>query len=117
MSLETSLYSVLSNVTPNVYPDLAPDDPPKPYVLWHQIGGNTIDAIDNAIPDKRSAFIQIDVWGDTRAAVNGLMLQIEAAMVGSSSFIARPLSALISRYDEDTGLRGAMQTFRIWAAR
>jgi len=117
MSLETDLYTLLKGVAANVYADYAPDDPPKPYVLWTQIGGNVIDTVENTTPNMRSAFIQVDVWGDTRAAVNTLMLQIENAMHTASVFTARPLSAMIARTDEDTGLRGALQTFRIWAAR
>lgn len=117
MSFESDLKSLLAGVCVNVYPDKAPNDPPLPYVIYHQIGGPVITPINGSVPDKQGAFIQIEVWSTTRSQSNALMDSIEAAMFGASVFIARPLTSLISRIEPGSDLRGAIQDFRVWAAR
>ena len=114
MSLESELQATLTAVCPRSFPDFAPDGTATPYVTWQQIGGAPLAYVDDSLPDKRNARIQINVWAETRAAANAMMLQIEAAMIAQS---ARPIGGLLANFDEDANLRGAMQDFSVWAAR
>lgn len=116
MSLESDLVLLLKTLCPRVFPDDAPANTPRPFVTWQQIGGGVIQPI-SGLPDKRNAFIQINCWSDRREEANSLVLQIEAALVASASFVARPMAAFQSTNDDDTDLRGAMQDFSIWADR
>lgn len=117
MSLETDLYTVLSAICPNVYPDTAPDNPPRPYITWQQVGGFQISPIANEVADKRNAFIQINVWANTRIEARDLALQIEHAIVVSPLFIGRPQGAFVATMEDDLDLRGTVQDFSIWASR
>lgn len=100
-----------------VYPDLAPQGTARPYITWQQIGGGVIKPLANVLPDKRNAFIQINAWAETRLQANTISIDIETVLVQSTLFIARPQSALMAIFEEDTQLYGAMQDFSIWAVR
>lgn len=117
MSLETSLYTVLSGVCPRVYPDMAPNGTAAPYVTWQQIGGASPFFTEGALPNKRNARIQINAWAKSRMEANSICMQIEQAIVGSVLFSGEPAGALLAAIDEDSELRGAMQDFLIWADR
>lgn len=117
MSLETDLPAVLSTECPRVFPDEAPFGTPQPYVTWQQIGGPAPTYIDDILPDKRAALIQINVWHSRRAEANALALRIEAALVSSLLFQARPRSDFMASVDDANQARGTMQDFEIWAAR
>lgn len=116
MSLETDLSALLLTVCPRVFPDVAPSDAALPFITWQQVGGDVIRPL-SGLPDKRNAMVQINCWSDRRAVANELALSVEAALVASVVFVARPVSALVATNDDDTDLRGAMQDFSIWAAR
>lgn len=117
MSLEIDLPDTLKVLCPRVFPDVAKTNTQRPYITWQQIGGDVINPIANDIPDKRNAYIQINVWASTRLEANTLALQIEAALIQSTAFTARPQSALMAAFEDDTDLRGTMQDFTIWALR
>ena len=117
MSLETSLASVLQALCPRVFPDAADFGTQMPYVTWQQIGGPALTFVEGALPDKRPAWIQINVWDDRRADANTLALQIEAAMVASPLFQAQARSAFTTSIDDDSEARGTLQDFEIWAPR
>jgi hypothetical protein len=117
MSLESDLFAVISAVCPRAYPDYAPFDTQRPFVIWSQIGGSVINPMANEVPDKRNAFVQINVWHDTRYGAVEVSQQIEAALIQATQFQARPMSAIVNASDEDLGIRGAMQDFSIWASR
>ena len=117
MSLETALVAVLQPLCTRVYPDVAPADTPMPYVTWQQIGGPALMYLEGTLPSQRAAWVQINVWSDTRLQANQLMQDIEAALCAATTLTAKPQSALQAALD-DAGLqRGAMQDFEIWAAR
>lgn len=116
MSLETDLSALLLTVCPRVSADVAPAGTAKPFITWQQVGGDVIQPI-SGLPDKRNALVQINCWAERRADANALALAVEAALVGTTVFVARPQSALVATNDDDTDLRGAMQDFSIWAAR
>lgn len=117
MSLETSLYTLLSVQCPRVFPDVAPYDTARPYITWQQVGGDPLSYVDDTVPDRRNCLIQINAWADTRLQANDLMLQIESALITSTLFQARPAGALIAAHDQDADRRGAMQDFSIWSTR
>ena len=118
MSVESDLSAALELLLPGkVYPDLAPQGAVAPYIVYQQAGGESPSFLENATPTKRNARMQVSVWGTTRAAVIALALQIEQAVVTTSTLNGRPLSAFVSLYDEDTKLRGATQDFSIWGNR
>jgi hypothetical protein len=115
MTYETALYSLLSGVCPNAYPDTAPNDPPLPFVVWQQIGGAVINQLASALPSHESVLIQVSVWANTRKVAVETSRAIEAAMLGTSAFIARSTNNRLWMYNEDTEWRGCSQDFRIWA--
>jgi len=117
VSLESDLYGVLSALCPRVYPDFAPTTEARPYLTWQIIGGSVIAPVSNDMPDKRNAMVQVNVWADTRAQANTMAQQIEEALMGSALFQARPIDALSAAFDDDLSVRGAQQTFSIWASR
>jgi hypothetical protein len=117
MSLETDLRAAILPICSRVYPDVAPAGVARPFVVWQQIGGDLVRPLANDVPDKRNAYIQVAVWSETRIEANTLSLQIEAALINATAFVARQQAALAATFDEDTTLRGARQDFTIWATR
>jgi len=118
MTIEAEIYSALKGLVGNrCFPDLAPLSTVRPYITYVQIGGEAISYLDNTVPDGKIGRFQINVWGDTRASVSALMLQVEAAMIQATAFQARPLSAPSSDYDHDSLVYGAMQDFSVFSTR
>lgn len=117
MSLESDLYAALSAVCARVYPDVAPTNTARPYVTWQQIGGQAPSYLERAVPDKRNAEVQVNVWAATRSEANALALQIEAALTAATAFQSKPVGALFATHEEDLNLYGTNQDFSIWAAR
>jgi hypothetical protein len=117
MSLESALRDVLQGICPRAFPDVAPAGTEPPYLVWQQIGGRTTNYTDDVVPDEENAFVQIEAWAHTRVEANGLMRQIEAAMVVAPAFTARPMSAMSAAPSDDENLRGAMADFDIWIDR
>lgn len=118
MTIEAEIYSALNGLVGNrCFPDLAPLSTVRPYITYVQIGGEAISYLDNTVPDGKIGRFQINVWGDTRASVSALMLQVEAAMIQATAFQARPLSAPSSDYDHDSLVYGAMQDFSVFSTR
>jgi hypothetical protein len=117
LTLEQTLQTALVALCPRSYPDVAPEGTATPYVVWHQFGGQAPIYTESALIDRRNAYVQINVWADTKAASATLSLQIEQALVAHPVLQAEPQNALQAAYDEDTTLRGSMQDFSIWAPR
>lgn len=118
MSLEASLYDLLSPlVSGRVYPDVAPTNTARPYITYQQIGGESPWFVGRALPSKRNAEVQVNVWGTTRSAASALALQVESTLVAATSIDAHPVGALVADYDDDLGLYGTRQDFSVWADR
>ncbi|NLZ12372.1 MAG: DUF3168 domain-containing protein [Alcaligenaceae bacterium] len=116
--MELTLIALLSPlVGGRVFPDVAPIGTARPYITWQQFGGDVIKPLANEVASKRNSTVQINVWSDTRLQANQLILQAETALVTSSAFIARPISAFAARHEEDVDLYGAEQDFSIWSDR
>lgn len=115
-TLEQNIYARISPLCARVYPDVAPIGATQPYVTWQQVGGTSDTFIDSALPSKRNAEVQVNVWGATRQSVNDLMLSIESAFVTSptAEFCASPTGAFVADYDIDNLIFSARQDFTIW---
>ena len=114
MTIESDLVTVIGGLcSGRIYPDVAPIDTARPYVTYQQVGGEIVDPINGDVPNLKNARMQINVWADTRSAANTLMRSIEDA-IRPPPYSARPIGALIARYEEMTKTRGAQQDFSIW---
>jgi hypothetical protein len=117
INLETLLADTLKTLCERTFPDVAPEDTPTPYVVWHFLGGRTVQYVEGQLATRRNALVQINVWHESRAVANQLSLQIEDALVAHTDLRAEPQGGLQSAYDEDAHLRGSMQDFSVWADR
>lgn len=115
MSAESSIFSALSSLVSNrVYPDLAPDVVVKPYIVYQQVGGSAVQFVDVTVPSKKNSRIQVSVWGDTRAQVSALAVQVEDTLRGVATLQTVVLGAPVAVYEADTKLRGSQQDFSVW---
>lgn len=117
MTLEEKLVALLLPICERTFPDFAPVDTPRPYVTWQQIGGDAPDFVDNSLPDKENAFVQINVWSDRRTEAKALIKQVEAALVAATAVQASPMGAAASDADPDMERYCSRQDFSIWADR
>lgn len=117
MTLEATLTAILKEISPRTFADFAPTATPRPYITFQQIGGQTIPVLGSVVPNKENAEMQISVWADSRSAAKTAIKQIEAALIATSNFIARPLAAAASDFDADMERYCSRQDFSIWADR
>jgi hypothetical protein len=115
MSMLTILQAALSPLADGrVFPDIAPENTLRPYITWQEVGGQPINFLDQALPGKANARIQINVWADTRLDASFLTAQVETVMRQTTVLQTTVLGNAISRYEPDTKLKGYMQDFSIW---
>lgn len=115
MSAESQMFAALRTlVSDRVYPDLAPDPVTKPYIVYQQVGGAAVQFVGADVPSKKNSRMQVSVWGETRAQVSALAVQVEDTLRGTASLQTIVLSAPVATYDPDTKLRGSQQDFSIW---
>mgnify|MGYP003440668239 FL=1 len=118
MTIETDIFAALTGlVAGRVFPDIAPLKTALPFITFQQVGGRTLQPLDNSLPDKKNGRFQLDVWADTRMAAAALALQVEAALVGSVVFTARAVGAHANRHEPDEQLYGTTQDFSVWSDR
>ena len=118
MTVESDLFDTLKGLVSNrVFPDVAPFDTARPYITYQQIGGRAVSYVDNATPDRKNGYFQINVWAETRLEAAALALQVETALCGTAVFAARPIAAPIATHEPDLNRYGTMQDFTIWSAR
>jgi hypothetical protein len=117
INLETLLADTLKTLCQRTFPDIAPEGTATPYVVWHILGGQSVQYVEGELATRRNALVQINVWHESRAVANQLSLDIEAALVAHTTLRAEVQGALQSAYDEDADVRGAMQDFSLWANR
>jgi len=118
MTVEADIFATLRTlVSDRVYPDFAPVGAARPYITYHQIGGQATQFMERALPSLKNGHFQISTWGDTRAQVASISGQVETAMVQATAFQCDVLAAPIARYDEEVPIYGAHQDFSIWSAR
>ena len=118
MTVESNIFDELKSLVGNrVFPDVAPIYTERPYITYQQIGGDVTVFTDDSIAQTENGRFQINVWSSTRATAKQIIKQVEAALIVSAFFQARPESAPISTYDSDVNVYGAMQDFSIWSSR
>ena len=117
MTVETELSAALAVLCPRVFPVSADFGTQAPYVVWQHVGGQSLRFLDNTAGDKRNSFIQITAWAATSKAAFGLARAIEEALCESAVMQVAPQGEPVDAYDDGNHLRGALQTFSIWATR
>lgn len=117
MSVESDLDTLLKAICPRSYAVRVKSVPAKPYLIWQQLGGDSIMFTDHTPADKRSVLMQVTAWGESYLSVIGLIRQVEDAMCASSAFLATPTGEPLTTHEPDTDLFGAIQRFNIFAAR
>lgn len=115
MSIETALFAALRGlVADRVFPDVAPENTPRPYITYQQTGGDAVNFVENTIPSKKNARMQINVWADTRLQATAMGGSVEDALRTLVSLQPTVLGAAIATYDDETKLRGTLQYFSLW---
>jgi len=117
MTLEEKLTALLRTIVPNTFCDFAPVDTARPYCIYQQIGGDVIKCVDNTLPSKENALMQVSVWADSRKQAKALILAIEADLAGATEFQASPAAAAASDFDADMARYCSRQDWSIWADR
>lgn len=118
MTIEADIYDTLKVLVGNrCFPDFAPTDTAKPYITYTQIGGEAVSYVEDSVPNIQNGRFQVNVWGTTRSQCAVTMLQVEAALVASTTYGARPVSAPSSAYDHDMQIYSSMQDFSVWSNR
>lgn len=116
MTVESLLYNALKSLVANrVYPDVAPFGAAKPYITYQQVGGTSVNFIDQATPSKANARFQINVWADTRGAAALLANQVEQALRSATALQTTVLGQPVATYEADTLLFGTRQDFSLWS--
>lgn len=124
MSLESALFDALKGLVPTnangtrrIYPTVAPVGVLTPYITFQQVGGQSPNFMENAVPSKRNARVQVNVWSTTQIDANSIALSVESAMVTAGVIQARPEGAFVATEDPETKLLGTRQDFNVWADR
>jgi hypothetical protein len=116
VSLETELVALVAPTFSGAfYADTAPMGQAMPYATFSQVGGAVVNPLSGSDPQYGEARIQINVWAKTRDQANTLMRAVEL-LLRPNPFAGRPIGALIARYEDTTGSRGAQQDFSVWHA-
>ncbi len=115
--LEPLVFQALTGlVSGRVYPDIAPTNTPRPYITWQQIGGMAVSWTDKAITPGGNAWVQINIWADSRLQAGALRKQVEDALIQFNGFEARPLTAGTASHEPDITppAYGFNQDFDVW---
>lgn len=118
MTVEERLQAVLGTLAGGrVYPDVAPQGTEAPYIVFQQVGGQSLNYTEGSVPTEENCRIQLATWGPRRTEVTTLAQQAEALLLAAPAFQATTLGNRTSLLDDDTGLRGARQDFSVWVPR
>lgn len=111
---EVDIVNALNPLVSNrVYPDVADFETPRPYIVYQQVGGQSVNFLEPSSSQLKNARIQITVWSDTRLQAMSLIRHVEDIM-RAPPIAAFVQGAAIAHYDNSTELRGAMQDFSVW---
>lgn len=125
MALEEELTARLEAQCARVFTPTAPYGTERPYVTWQHAGGTAFRYSENTAPDIRNAFIQVNVWAETKRQAFDMLAAIEEALCEMTpvKFTATPMEEASDAYIEGTNGQqpgdrfGALQTFSIWGER
>ena len=120
MSIEGIVFSTLKGLVPltggggKVYPDVNDAGTAAPYIVYNRAGGASPALLENALPSKDTARLQVTCWHSTRTGAQALREQVLTALVALGW---RPIGGSVSLQDSTTKLRGAAQDFFAFADR
>jgi hypothetical protein len=115
VSIESLAFNALKGLVSNkVYPDVNDAGTSAPYIVYGRVGGQAPGFLENTLPSKENARVQVTSWHSTRLGAQTLCGQVLTALVALGW---RPVGAPVSLYDQQTKLRGAAQDFTAWADR
>ncbi|WP_070217824.1 MULTISPECIES: DUF3168 domain-containing protein [unclassified Janthinobacterium] len=115
MIVETQVFQTLrALVDGRVYPDMAPAGSVKPYIVYQQVGGASVNFLDPTMPSKRNSWMQVCAWAEARVEASSLIERVELALRGAAGMQVAVQGAPVSTYDDVTQLRGARQDYSIW---
>lgn len=118
MSIAAQLFATLGPlVAGRVYPAVAPEASSLPRIVYQQVGGKSINYVDDTLPDKRNGRMQVACWAMTDGQAEDLILQVEALLLSAPALQVESLGAPSGAYEEDTKLYAYRQDFSVWAAR
>lgn len=114
MSLEATLKTLLGPlVGGRCYPDITPDGAALPLIVYQQVGGTATEYVDQTIPDKDHARMQVMVWSKSRLEASQIARAARAAIIGNN-WPAQTYAAPVSLYEEDLKLYGSRCDYGLW---
>jgi len=115
MSLHSDIKGQLNSLCSNrVYSDVTPDTPLTfPLIIYQQVGGKAFEFVEQTLPSKDHARVQVIAWAKTRLAADALMRSARVALV-TGSLKATTYAAPVNIYSDDTKLYGSRCDFGIW---
>ena len=118
MTVEADLFTALKGLVSNhVYRDIAPADVTAlPRITFQQVGGTSVNFVDQTAPSKRNCRMQVNVWDATRDTANALARAVEDALRAASALQTTVLGEFVAVYEEETRLYGTQQDFSFWSA-
>jgi hypothetical protein len=115
MSFNTELFAALKTLVSNrVHPKPGPAGVLRPYITYQRVGGRSINFVEPALPGKRNARYQVNVWADTAEQADALALQVESILRLSPTLQTTVLGEPTDTFEEDTKLHGTRQDFSFW---
>lgn len=115
MTLEEQVLRIVEPVI-TVYPDNAPIGAQLPYCTYQRFGGQPLTFVEQALPDKKNAVIQLNCWASSAIEASRLILSVEKAFLADTVVTASAVSEAQSTFADspDAGINGRMQDFSIW---
>ncbi|AIV78176.1 Protein of uncharacterised function (DUF3168) [Burkholderia pseudomallei] len=111
--VEPIVYKAIASLASGqVYPDVAPAGVLAPWITYQAVGGQDFTGLDNKLPDKENARVQLSVWAKSRKEAGLLMRQIKKALV-NPEVKAVPIGSPVSSFEQDTLLYGSSLDFSI----
>ena len=115
MTLEEHMHNVTSSLIA-IHADIAPHGTPLPYGTYQIIDGQSVVFVDKSTPDKKHAYVQINIYAESALEASNLIAQVEKRLLETKDFNASPINAArsIISDDPDAKIKGRMQDFTIW---
>lgn len=116
MGLEADIYTALTSlVSGRVYPDTYDTTLPAtfPLIVYQRVGGEAFEFVEQTLPSKDHARIQVVAWATSRLSAVSLMRSIRVALV-TGSVKAHTYNAPVSLYEEQLKLFGSRCDFGVW---
>jgi len=114
MSLEATMKTLLGPlVSGRVYPDVTPDSPVFPLIVYQQVGGAAVEYLDETLPDKDHARMQVFIWSKTRLEASQIARSARIAILGAG-LSAQTFAAPTSVHEAEMKLYGNRTDYGLW---